>query len=280
MLDWVLLATQGMTVALKWMEVVVIAFLCGMSLAFRRHNPQVARLCMSVAQILAFSYTGAILSYAAMAASPFPLADAPLSRMDAAVGFHWLAWVTWVSAHPIFHFVLALSYASIPLQLTALLVYFGYVDARRVDELVLAGIMSTAIIIPVMVLLPAVGESSHHIADMVEPWRRDILALRSHTLMTVGDPDGIIFFPSFHTILGVLFINMTRGHRWFLPTLVLNLLLIASVMSEGSHYLVDMLSGLAVAWIAIAASQSTLAYCARVSIRMALPSRITNQSQR
>src|SRR6185437_3515788 len=119
-LDWVLLALQGMTVALKWMEVVVIAFLCGMSLTFRRHNPPVSRLCMSVAQILAFSYVGAILSYAAMAASPLPLADASLSRMDAAIGFDWPAWFSWVSVHPKFHLVLALSYASIPAQLTAL----------------------------------------------------------------------------------------------------------------------------------------------------------------
>jgi PAP2 superfamily len=243
-------------------------------------HPPAARLFTSGAQILALSYVGAILSYAAMAASPFPLADALLGQADAALGFDWVAWFTWINAHPTFHSALALSYASIPLQLTGLLIYFAYSDTTRVDELLLAGVLSIAIIIPVMVLLPAVGAWSQHGVGIVEPWRSDILALKSHTLLTIGEPEGIISFPSFHTILGVLFTNMARGRKWFLPVLVLNLLLIASVMSEGSHYGVDVLSGLAVAWMVLAASRPILRWCAVMQVCAVLPqSAITENSR-
>jgi hypothetical protein len=270
-IDYFLLVAQGMTVAINRAQVAVVIFLCGLSVVFRRRNPPAARLFISVAQILAFSYVGAILSYAAMAASPFPLADTLLGHADTALGFDWLAWFTWVNTHPAVHFVLALSYASIPLQLTGLLVYFAYADPRRVDELLLAGVLSVGIIIPLMVLLPAVGAWSQHGVGIIEPWRHDILALRSHTLLTIGEPEGIISFPSFHTILGVLFANMARGRRWFLPVLVVNLLLIASVMSEGSHYGVDMLSGLVVAWLALAASRSTVNRCVYRPVGTDLP---------
>jgi len=118
-----------------------------------------------------------------------------------------------------------------------------------------------------MVLLPAVGAWSQHGVGIVEPWRADILALRSHALLTIGQTEGIITFPSFHATLGVLLANMARGRKWFLPVLVLNLLLIASVMSEGSHYAVDMVSGLVLAWVALAMSRATLARWVNMQIR-------------
>jgi hypothetical protein len=53
--------------------------------------------------------------------------------------------------------------------------------------------------------------------------------------------------------------------------LILNLTLLASVMTEGAHYGVDMLGGLVVAWVAVAASRSILAWCAFNRIVMPLP---------
>jgi membrane-associated phospholipid phosphatase len=98
---------------------------------------------------------------------------------------------------------------------------------------------------------------------MVEPWRADILGLRAHTLLTIGDMQGIVSFPSLHASSAVLATNMARGGRWFLPVLVLNLVMILSVMTEGAHYFVDMLAGVAVTVAAIAAGRSLLAWCER-----------------
>lgn len=269
--DTVLLVAQGMTIAIRWPPVVLVLFLCALSVVLRQRNPPAARLFVSVAQICAFTYVGSVLTYGAMAASPFPLADALLSKADAALGFDWIAWFTWVNAHPSLHAVLAYAYASIPLQLTGLLVYFAYAEPERVDELLLAGILSIAIATPVMVLLPAVGAWSQHDVGIVEPWRGDILALRSHTLLTLGETAGIIAFPSYHATLGVLLANMARGRKWFLPVLTLNVLMIASVMSEGSHYGLDLLGGLVVAWVALAASRPILLSCREGAVATAAP---------
>jgi len=115
-----------------------------------------------------------------------------------------------------------------------------------------------------MVLLPAIGVWSQHGVG-VEPWRAEILALRSHTMLTVSQTQGIVAFPSFHTVAGVLLTNMVRGRKWFLSVLALNVLMIVSVMTEGAHFAVDMLSGLVIAWIAITASRSILVWCERGS---------------
>jgi membrane-associated phospholipid phosphatase len=205
-----------------------------------------------------------------MAASPFPLADALLSQADAALGFNWLAWFTWVNAHPALHFILARAYTSIPVQALGLLIYFAFVDAKRIDEALLATALSTALIIPGMVLLPAVGAWSQHGVG-VGPWEGDILALRSHTLLTIGATQGIVAFPSFHTVLGVVLANMVRGHKWLLPVLVLNALLIVAVITEGAHYGVDMLGGLAVAFITIGASRLILTWYDRKAAAIAIP---------
>ena len=263
-LDVVLFAALGMTATMNLAVVVFLAGLWGASRFVRQRNPPAAHLAEAFVQILAFAQVGSYLTYGAMAASPFPMADGLLERADAVLGFDWLAWFNWVHAHPIVHFVLAKAYASIPLQLLVLLVYFSFADADRVDELVLATIVAVLIIVPGIALLPAIGEWSQHGVG-IEPWRADILALRSHTMLTVSRTQGIVAFPSFHTVAGVLLANMARGRKWFLPVLALNVLMIVSVMSEGAHFAVDMLCGLVIACVAIAASRSILVWCKRGS---------------
>ena len=257
--DILLLAAQGITITKFSIPLLGMILMCGVSFLYRRRSPYIAFLSITVAEIVAFSYVGALLTYGALAASPFPMADELLSRADAALGFDWLKWAAFVNAHPKFHLVLALAYSSIPVQGFGLIGYFAVNDTRRVQEFLLAAILSIALITPVMVLLPAVGEPSHHLGGVVERWAQDILALRSHTLLVIGDTDGIVFFPSFHTVLAVLFANMARGRKWFIPVLILNLLMIASVPTEGAHYGVDVLSGLAVACVALGATRYLLA---------------------
>jgi membrane-associated phospholipid phosphatase len=67
------------------------------------------------------------------------------------------------------------------------------------------------------------------------------------TLMAAG-ADGVITFPSLHTALAITVTAALwpiRAVRWFM--IPLNALMMASIPIEGSHYLVDMLSGGAVA---------------------------------
>ena len=169
--------------------------------------------------------------------------DPLLSRADSAIGFNWPAWFELISANPRLHSALAYAYLSFPVQISVLILYFSYADPKRVHERLLAGMLSVLFIVPIMVLLPAVGAWSQYGVGVVEPWRHDILALRAHTLVTIGETKGIVSFPSFHTAMAVLLINMARGRKWSLPVLILNLLMIAAVPTEGAHYGVDVVSG-------------------------------------
>ena len=64
--------------------------------------------------------------------------------------------------------------------------------------------------------------------------------------------EGLISFPSFHTICGVLFswaVWPVRRLRWWV--VALNALLIAAVPIEGAHYFVDAIGGAVVAVFAV-----------------------------
>jgi hypothetical protein len=97
-----------------WYFAALVLLLYGLSLVMGRRYPPVAVLLTAFAHFLLFEELAHCLTYGAMAASPFPLADAWLSRADAALRFDWPAWFAWVRAHPEVHAVLAAAYASIP----------------------------------------------------------------------------------------------------------------------------------------------------------------------
>jgi membrane-associated phospholipid phosphatase len=257
-IDVVLLIAQGMTVAVRWPTAAGVLLLYCLSIVYRHRSAKLAAVSLLATQLVAFSYVGAILTYLAMAATSRPMADDTLARADAALGFDWFLWFGLVSSHPKLKLLLALAYNSWPAQGLVLLGYQSVAEPKRAQEFLLAAMLSIIFITPLMVLLPAVG---HHIA-LIEPWRSDILALRDHSMRQIDEMQGIVTFPSFHTALGVLFPTMYRGRKWFLPVLALNLLMIASVMTEGAHYAVDMLAGAAIAFLALAAARFMLARCA------------------
>jgi membrane-associated phospholipid phosphatase len=60
--------------------------------------------------------------------------------------------------------------------------------------------------------------------------------------------DGIVVFPSYHTIAALVFIYAFRRSGWISGVaLLLNLALLAAVPVFGNHYLADMIGGAAVA---------------------------------
>jgi hypothetical protein len=104
--DVVLLAAQGMRVSEVWWAMSGTMLLYGLSIMYWRRAPSLACMSDAGAQMVAFSHAGSVLCYAALAASPFPMADAQLSRADSACGFDWMAWYRFVDTPPIFTLLL------------------------------------------------------------------------------------------------------------------------------------------------------------------------------
>lgn len=69
--------------------------------------------------------------------------------------------------------------------------------------------------------------------------------------LRLDDLYGLITFPSFHVAAAVLIAYAARGTPLAFLALVLNLVMAVSALSEGGHYLVDVLAGAAVAGLAI-----------------------------
>ena len=264
--DGIGLSAQGMSVDRdkEWAALLLILIPVALArLCLWRNNPHAARFATTLAQLIAFCHVGSLFTYALMAASPFQFADALFEHADLAIGFHWLAWFNWVNHHRIVHIILGLAFGSMVPQAFILTAFFAYMDAKRVDELLVAAMLAIIIICPIMYRLPSVGAYLPY-GIVGGAWEADILALRSHTLLIINSVQGIVTFPSYHTVLGILLTNMALGRKWlFYPLLGLNCLLIASVPSQGGHYFVDMLTGVAVAFVALGATQFLLARCSQ-----------------
>ncbi len=219
---------------------------------YQRPNDRIADIAHTMALIVAFFAAIAVFSYVATATA-LPLADAELAAADHALGFDWPIWFAWVEAHPMLWLVLKLAYESAIPQLVVIALYLAFSgQPERNSELLWTMMLSLFVIVPVSVLLPAGGAWVHYdamrFANLAQV--RDFLALRNGTLHELDLPrlEGLINFPSFHTVLAVLFAYVLRKRRaLFIAATLLNLVMIVSVLSEGGHYLVDVISGIAVA---------------------------------
>jgi membrane-associated phospholipid phosphatase len=81
----------------------------------------------------------------------------------------------------------------------------------------------------------------------------DLVGLRHGSLPSLDIMllKGVIAFPSFHAVLAILFTYAHRDSPIFLPVAAFNALMLLSIPSEGGHYLVDVLGGIAVGGLAI-----------------------------
>ncbi len=102
------------------------------------------------------------------------------------------------------------------------------------------------------------------------------MALREGTLVQIAleNMQGIITFPSYHTVLAVLLVYVYRGQgRIFLGVVILNILMLLSIPVYGSHYFGDMLAGALIALLSIclvraATARSSSAQCSESSRRI------------
>ena len=83
------------------------------------------------------------------------------------------------------------------------------------------------------------------------------------SVVRLDDLEGLITFPSFHTTNAILFAWTLWPVRYLrLPILVLNGLMVASTPTAGSHYFIDIVGGMAVAFLAIVAANGCRRACA------------------
>ncbi|MFO1023612.1 MAG: phosphatase PAP2 family protein [Acetobacteraceae bacterium] len=192
-----------------------------------------------------------------------PLADRWLAAVDEALGFDWPAWNRFVHNHTLFHTLLVAAYRSLGVQMLITLFALPLSGmVRRNREFLTATGISLLLTVTIAALLPA--ESAwvwYKSGEPVAPGPlADFLAMRRGGAVAVDlrDLRGIVTFPSFHVVMAVLLAWASRGTRFSLLSLVINGLMIVATPTEGGHYLIDGIAGLAIAAVSIAGAQRLL----------------------
>lgn len=254
--DWLWCCSIGMRFDTLGPQLLVIAGLAAASIGYRRlgRGPRIADALDITAQWIGFSIAACILTYlfATWALAP---QDALFARLDIALGFDWLRWLRFVDAHPLLHWPLAVAYASFMPQLLIAILYFAFTGRHsRNRALFRAAFIALVISAALSGLLPALSAFSHYGLPERAPYLHDLMVLRTGGTASFSVPrlQGIITMPSYHAVLGVLLAYSFR--RTGLPGAIMigwNMLMLVSIPSEGGHYLVDVIAGLAVAAVSI-----------------------------
>ena len=206
-----------------------------------------------------------ISTYLAMLPS-MPLADEKLAQIDAMFGFHWWTFVHFVDGLPWLAAFLSFAYQSFTIQLFMLPILLGSIgQAKRaywmMSSYALIGLCAAI----VAVWFPAVGAFPH---NQIGPENLENINIfygyffleqfhgvrdNPNFVFDINDAAGIITFPSVHAAVAALCAWAAwnvRPVRY--PVMLLNVGMAVSAVSHGSHYLVDALAGVPLAFVCIA----------------------------
>jgi hypothetical protein len=264
-IEWSLLLTVGL-VDCAWMAALglhvapgffyalisVFALICiSLLYSYLGREQRVAEFAHFSAQLISLYAAMMILTYLALTTDA-PLADQTFDRIDKAMGFDWVVWVTWVNTHRLSLF-LAVPYHSLMVQ--GLFCYIYNIHTRqfwRNREIWWITFISLIVTITVSAALPATNPYVYYGLEPPDRFAHMgiLLGLRDGTLhvINLAMHEGLIQAPSFHTVLAIMVTYNLRHNRYlFCLAAALNSILIVSCLSAGSRYLIDLLAGAVVA---------------------------------
>jgi hypothetical protein len=220
----------------------------------RRADP---RFCEGVVYLSLWLFwlpVGILLSYLTIIIG-FPLRDRALAAADAAFGFHWIDMAAAVEQWPWLVSLLGVCYQSCQWQPMVTVLVIAMIGPRdRNSEFLLQILLGLLVTLVISTFVPAIGPAAAFGVHL--PHEDIVQSLRSGRFQQLPY-NGVLCFPSFHTIMAVLF---TYAHRGIRPTfwifVTLNLGMLASTPYRGDHYLVDILGGLSVAALVIIFTQN------------------------
>ena len=246
-----------------------VAILLAISAFYTVYRPveDFAVVTLWTAILIAFSVVAAISSYL-MASLQFSFKDAYLAAFDQRLGFDFVAllklagrdsWVGMVTT--------AIYSTSLPL-VAFTLIFLGLTGrSKRLELFMTSLIMACFATIALSGPMVAMGPYGHFnvpaelyqefapavtVQGSGSTWLSHVMGLRdgSMRLLSLSNTEGVITFPSFHTVMSVLMILALRGSGWVSWVGgLLNFAILLTVPLDGNHYLADMMAGGAVAVI-------------------------------
>jgi membrane-associated phospholipid phosphatase len=210
--------------------------------------------------IAAIGIVGLVFTYLATA-SALPLKDAFLAKLDSHLGFHWPSVLGAINGRPFLADLLVKAYGSTAPVTQGVVIWLAIRGrGERLSELLALLCLCSLGLAVGMLLFPAAGafvyfEPAHQLFDNYVPGREmwpfldafNGLRDGSLTKIDISSVQGVVSFPSFHTMLGIITTYALRDTRILLiPAAILNGTMIVATLPVGGHYLVDTLVGAAI----------------------------------
>ncbi len=256
------------------------ALLTGVGLYYRYRNECDFVVCVNaLLHLVLFSSSYTILMYC-LATFNRPLIDPVLVEIDAGLGCHLPAIVSWAKAHPTVEHALQMAYDTL-LPQTALIAILGLVGDRRPLEVFVRRFMIGALLTAaVFCAYPAAGPFEafgYELNDAQARYMAHFEGLRAGQMDTIslGQAEGLITFPSFHATWAILLALGCWHRRWlFVLSAVLNGMVLIATLTTGWHYLADVFAGIVVAVVAVGVCHwlDRWVYSPEAVVESALPS--------
>lgn len=190
-----------------------------------------------------------------------PLMDAQFAAIDAAMGFHWLSFLDFLNGYPWLAKVLVLAYHTTGLMVVGVCICLSFLRReQRVFEFLALLALASLVTGILMTLFPAAGayawfqpapERYSSFTTQAGMWHHaELMALRSGETFVylAAKNSGLVTFPSFHTVMGILTTYAMRQVRFLFPLVAaVNACMIAATMPEGGHHFIDVVAGALIA---------------------------------
>ena len=203
-----------------------------------------------------------LLPICVVARAPVEMSDGVLAGVDRAMRLEVPDILRAVRAMPWLEEGLAICYSTLLLLMTLAVVLPPLLDRMSAaKEYAVACVVAAVIGISAFGLVQAVGPWTHYQYEPTPAQENYAKVFAEHKrpgefAFDITYRDGLITFPSFHTILAVLAAAALwsfRHLRW--PAAVLAALIVVSTVTTGWHYVSDVAAGLAVAAVSVAAAK-------------------------
>lgn len=222
----------------------------------RRPMKRMAAFAIGFGIFMGFSAVVAVFIYLMFPFSRPPV-DPTLIAWDARLGYDWVAFVTWLTAHPLIGRALGMVYmTSIP-QLVLVIVLLAWSGQERALHRFLAtGIVGMCVTVAIWWWFPSIGPSPFvtvpAAAETIGLIHNQAYADQLMRLATEGiaviRPDvvmGVIAFPSFHMFMACMVVWFSRTTPVASLALAVNSVMIPATLSHGGHHLVDLMAAVA-----------------------------------
>ena len=220
-------------------------------------SERISMTLMATGLLLLFTIVLSVFGYLLLPLWREPI-DPFLVQIDAWFGYSWPDIVEFAGRHPFFNDLTRYAYLSSIPQMALLFLILGFgAKQKELHVFILSITASGLATLGFWALFPAFGTSVlYDISGPIEQAARPLVGSSyGAELMRLGaegpkfisprDTEGLVAFPSYHTIMAVLAMYSARTTRWWFPILVvINLFVLPGVLIHGGHHLIDVIGGL------------------------------------